>query len=79
MIAIDVAALLTRSAELKERAAAGEALGLVDTIDAHRPMAQLIIPLGDVLEARGLSTTQALAVASEFVRRLTPEPGECLH
>ena len=79
MIAVDVAALLTRSAELKARAAAGEALGLVETIDATRPMAALIVPLADVVEARGRTTTEALAVASQFVRRLTPEPSEWLH
>jgi hypothetical protein len=79
MSAVDVATILNRSAKLKARAAAGEALGLVDTIDATRPMAQLIIPLADVLEARGRSTREALAMASQFVGRLTPESGTPLN
>ena len=79
MIVVDVAALLARSATLKARAAADETLGLVETIDATRPMVALLWPLVEAIEARGRSTTEGLAVASQFVRRLTPEPGEWLH
>jgi hypothetical protein len=76
---IDVAALFAHAAQLRDRAAAGEALGLVDTIDADSPLCGLIWPLADVLEACGRSTREALAVASQFVGQLTPESGKPLH
>ena len=78
MSPVDIAALLAHAARLRARAAAGEALGVVDTVDAHRPMAQLIVPLAETLEARGGSTREALAMASEFVRRLEPD-GDTVH